>query len=120
METNNFGMQLQLPMLTRIDGPAMVRPDVLAKLATYREVVRWAWLNRKRRNMTLRLLAEEVGSYPSHISDYVKSDDLPSRKCLPAEKIAAFDGAVGNTAVSQWLAMRSNLPVLVLQERLAA
>ena len=121
MGNNRLGMQLMLPMLTRIDGPSMVKPDDIAHLASYRAVVRWAWANRKRRNMTLRLLAEELGSYPSHITDYVNGDDAPSRKSLPAEKLAAFDFAVGNTAVSQWLAMRSNLPVMVmLDERKAA
>jgi hypothetical protein len=121
METKNLGMQLMLPMLTRIDGPSMVKPDEIAHLASYRHAVRWAWLNRKRRNMTRRLLAEELGSYPSHITDYVNADDAPSRKSLPAEKVRAFDCAVGNTAVSQWLAMRSNLSVFVmLDERKAA
>lgn len=121
MTTSNLGMQLVLPMLTRIDGPSMVRPDAIEHLASFRHVVRFAWMQRKRRCMTMRLLAEELGSYPSHVTDYLNSDDAPTRKSLPAEKVRAFDCAVGNTAVSQWLAMRSQLSVVVmLDERKAA
>lgn len=121
MKTNNSGVQLVLPMLTRIDGPAMVQPHELDQLHSYRQAVRWAWMQRKRSQMTMRALAEELGSYPSHITDFLNADDAPSRKSLPAEKVAAFDYAVGNTAVSQWLAMRSQLPVMVmLEDRRAA
>jgi hypothetical protein len=121
MKTSNFGMQLVLPMLTRIDGPSMVKPGDVEQLDTFRQAVRFAWMQRKRRCMTMRLLAEELGSYPSHVTDYLNADDAPARKSLPAQMVAAFDYAVGNTAVSQWLAMRSNLPVMVmLDERKAA
>lgn len=120
MERTDFGVQLMLPMLTRIDGPAMVPPQDVAQLSTFRAVVRYAWSKRKRVHMTQRALAEELGTYASHITDYLNADDAPTRKSLPAEKVAAFDCAVGNTAVSQWLAMRSNLPVVMLQERMAA
>lgn len=80
-----------------------------------------AWACGSNCALTLRQLAEELGCYASHVSDYLNPDDAPMRRNLPADKVAAFDYAVGNTAVSQWLAMRSNLPVMVmLDERKAA
>lgn len=120
METQTMGMQLVLPMLTRIDGPKMVRPEEIAHLQSFREVVRWAWSHRNRRHLTQRLLAEELGTYASHVSDYLNEDDLRKRRSLPAERVALFDVAMGHKAASQWLAMRAELPVVVMQERLAA
>lgn len=121
MISGGSGFQMHLPMLTRIDGPSMVAASALQELATFRTVLRFAWMRRKRSSLTLRQLAEELGCYASHVSDYLNPDDAPMRRNLPADKVAAFDYAVGNTAVSQWLAMRSNLPVMVmLDERKAA
>jgi hypothetical protein len=111
-----IGVQLVLPMLTRIDGPAMVQPELVRSFTSYRAAVRWAWGNRRRVNMTQRLLAEEIGCYAPHITDYLNPDDSSKRKSLPSDRIAAFETAVGNTAVSQWIAMQCQLPVMFLQE----
>jgi hypothetical protein len=93
-----------------------VSPEIVANLKTYREAVRWAWLRRRRVNMTQRILCEEVGSYPPHVSDYLNADDALKRRDLPASKVAAFETAVGNTAVSQWLALQSELPVVFIEQ----
>jgi hypothetical protein len=57
-----------------------------------------------------------------HVSDYMHGDDKPTRRSLPAERLAAFEGFVGNSIVSQWLAARSRLTVLeeMQAERMAA
>lgn len=68
------------------------------------------------------LLAQEIGAYASHISDWFNPDDSPARRSLPAHLIPAFETYVGYTLVSQWLAAQSKLTVLegMQAERMAA
>ena len=72
--------------------------------------------------MTKRTLAELCGMYPQHVSSYLHEDPLmPSgapRLSLPAEKIGAFEAAVGNYAVSQYLIRLGHLTIM--QEVIAA
>ena len=42
----------------------------------------------------------------------LNADDHPTRRDLPGQLIAAFEGVVGNTCVSQWIAAQSKLTVL--------
>jgi len=46
------------------------------------------------------------------VSDYLSTDDKPSRRSLPAEHIPAFEAFVGNTLISQWIAGKAKLTVL--------
>jgi transcriptional regulator with XRE-family HTH domain len=62
--------------------------------------------------MTQRQLACEAGLRPQLITDYLNADDRPSRRDLPAERIAAFEAICGNTLVTQWLAARGTLTTL--------
>ena len=71
-----------------------------------------AWSLRRVRNMTQRRLAEEAGLRAQLVTDYLNADDKPQRKSLPAERIARFEVAVGNSVVSQWLAAQAQLTVL--------
>lgn len=92
--------QLALPMLTVYDGPRLVDDRLVRQCATYRQIVRLCWEQRTRRNLTLRLLAEEAGLYASHVSDYLS--DQEDRRELPAKYIDAVERTLGNRAITQW------------------
>jgi hypothetical protein len=92
--------QLTLPMLTVYEGPELVDDDLVRQCASYREAVVLCWQQRKRRNMTQRLLAEATGLYPSHVSDYLSG--RPDRRALPGEFIDPVERACGNRAITQW------------------
>lgn len=102
--------QMPLPMLTYYEAPVMVDAVQVDAAKTYRDAVRACWDKRNRPNLTKRQLAEEVGCYPSHVTDYLSAD--ASKRDLPARHIAEFEAACGNRFVSQWIARRSELTVL--------
>lgn len=104
--------QMHLPLLQRIEGPCAVPAQYVKRCATYREAVRLAWALRRVHHMNQRDLAAQAGLRRQHVGDYLAADDAPSRRSLPADKIADFEAVVGNTLVSQWLAQRSTLTVV--------
>lgn len=104
--------QHALPLIGVIDGPKAVTSDVVASCKTYRQAVRMAWELRRIKGMTKQLLAAEAGLYAPHVTDHLHPDDKPSRRDLPAHKVAEFECAVGNSLVSQWVAAQSRLTVL--------
>lgn len=104
--------QREFPLLGRIEMPS-VAPEQWVRLAkTYRHAVRLAWQLRRVHFMTRRQLAAEARLYAQHVTDYLHEDDKPSRRDLPAEAIPRFEAVVGNTLVSQWIAMHARLTVL--------
>lgn len=104
--------QRQLGLLARIDGPAAVPTAALAFARSYREAVRWCWAMRRAKGLTVTDLAREFGFNRQHASDYLNSDDKPTRRNLPPDQIALFQEVCGNTFIVQWLAARSALTVL--------
>lgn len=94
----------------------------IARCTTYRQAVRLAWERRRPHGLTMRALAELCGMYPQHVSSYLHEDPLmPSgapRLSLPADKIGAFEAAVGNYAISQYLIRLGHLTIM--QEVIAA
>lgn len=106
--------QLQLQMLTVYDGPQLVDREVILACKTYREAVRACWELGKRRRpgYTMRHLAEDIGCYPPHVTDYLHPDDKPSRRDLPAKRVVQFENEMGNRLVSQWMAWQAQLPVI--------
>lgn len=70
------------------------------------------WALRRVHHMTRRQLSHESGLRPQFVSDYLHADDKPTRRSLPAEQIAAFEGVAGNTLVTQWVAAQQALTVL--------
>jgi hypothetical protein len=106
--------QLGLPMLTVYQGPRLVDSELVLACKTYRQAVRACWDigKRARPGYTQRQLAEDIGCYPCHITDYLAQDEKSSRRDLPAKKVNDFELEMGNRLVSQWLAWRSGLPVL--------
>jgi hypothetical protein len=104
--------QREFPLLGRLDAPSAVPKQWIFHAKTYRQAVRLAWQLRRVQAMTRQQLATEAGLYPQHVTDYLAEDDRPSRRDLPADKVAQFEAVVGNTLVSQWLAAASRLTVL--------
>lgn len=104
-----------------VNAPAFLPVDVITTCETYREIVRASWAHRRIKAMTQRTLAERVGCYPSHVSDYLRADDKPSRRDLPAERLNAWAATVGNWGVQQWLARQSRLTIMeeVIAQRAA-
>lgn len=84
--------------------------EVVVGVKSYREACRLAWDLRRVRNLTQRTLAEHAGLYTSHVSDHFSAHE--SRRELPARSIAAVESVLGNTVISQWLALQSNLTIL--------
>jgi hypothetical protein len=104
--------QREFPLLGRLDAPSAVPNQWIRHAKSYRQAVRLAWQLRRVERMTMQQLATEAALYPQHVSDYLSADDKRSRRDLPADKVAQFEGVVGNTLVSQWIAAQSRLTVL--------
>lgn len=102
--------QLALQMLTAYEGPRLVAPDELAGCDTYRDAVKRCYELRRRTSMTDRQLAEECECYASHLSQYLR--DGKHQRDLPPGRIAAFEVACGNRAITQWLTAKAQLTIL--------
>ncbi len=103
-------MQLELPMLTYYQGPRLVAPEIIAGVQSYREAVRTCWDLRSRRHLTRRALAEAVGLYPTHLSDYLSQQE--TRRELPGRHIVAFENECGNRTITQWIAAQARVTLL--------
>lgn len=103
--------QLSIPLLGRLDGPSVVPPQYVQGL-NYRQAVRLSWQLRRVKGSTKQQLAAEADLYASHVTDYLHPDDKKTRRDLPAEAIPRFESFVGNTLVSQWLALQARLTVV--------
>lgn len=113
--------QLDLPMLALLKEPKWLDREIVDGLKTYRQAVCKCWEMRHRYCLTKRALAEEVGLYSSHLSDYLSADESKSRE-LPAKHIAAFEYALGNHAITQWMHAQKGITALeeIQQQRRAA
>jgi len=84
--------------------------------ASFRDAVVLAWRSRRVKAMTRQRLAELAELLPQHLSDYLSKDELnpkgQRRRSLPAEKIAAFEAAVGNRAITQYLVRQVSLNLM--------
>jgi hypothetical protein len=91
------------------------RPKIEA-IGSYREAVRLAFEHRASPGMTQRTLAEICDLYAPHVSSYLHESELDEkgrpRLDLPAKKIAAFQRAVGNDIVAQYLAYQWSLSLM--------
>lgn len=113
--------QIEMPLLQRLEGPAVVPPALVAKATTFRQAVRLCW-GLRRVKWTPTGLSAHYGFTRQQISDWLNPDDKPTRRSLPADRIADFEEACGNVLLTQWLAARQRLTVLeeVQAARLAA
>lgn len=90
------------------DAPRAVSLEMVLASHSYRAAVRNAWNLRHLQRLTRRSLAELIGAYPPHVTDYLEPDDAPRRRDLPARFIPDFEWVVGNTLVSQWFAAQTS------------
>lgn len=113
--------QIEMPLLQRLEGPAVVPTEVLKKAKTFREAVRMCWALR-RVKWTPGTLSAHYEFTRQHVGDWINPDDKPTRRSLPAERIRDFEEACGNTFLTQWLAARQGLTILeeLQAERAAA
>jgi len=106
-------------------GKRFLPLSAVAACKTFREAVRLAWEHRARPNMTQRSLAEECGLYAPHVSSYLHPEPLDGknrpRLDLPADCIDAFEEAVGNHAIRQYLNHLGRLTIMeeVIAQRAA-
>jgi hypothetical protein len=107
-----YSLQREFPLLARLDGPAIVPVEILRTARTYRQACRLLWALRRCRGFTFRQLAAEIGVPYQHVGDYFNPDDLPHRRDLPGDAVLMAEAVLGNSAVSQWHAMGSQLTVL--------
>jgi len=99
------------------EKPKAFIPDCAIKGCTsFRDAVRLAWDNRSNLHLTMRTLAEECGLYPPHITDILHREPIDAkghkRRELPADKIAAFERVVGNSAVMQYLTRKGDMTLM--------
>jgi len=107
----------ELPMMGgMVSSPAFLSAPEIAACSTFRDAVCLAWTNRRIKGMTRARLAELCDLHPQHVSDYLAREENHSkgqrRRSLPAEKIAAFECAVGNRAVTQFLVRQVQLNLM--------
>lgn len=114
--------QREMPLLQRLEGPAVVPTSMLGIASSYRQAVRACWQLRRAKGLNASDLAREFGFNRQHASDYLNADDVHTRRSLPPEQIALFEEVCGNTFITQWLAARQRLTVLeeLQAERAAA
>ena len=104
--------QRELPLLQRIDGPAVVPHETVAACKTYRQAVRMCWALRRAKGLKVTDLARDFGFVRQHASDYLNADDAQTRRCLPSDMVQLFEEICGNCLISQWHANRARLTVL--------
>lgn len=104
--------QIEMRLLGRIDAPDAVPSSLLLRARTYREAVRYCWALRRAKGMKPADLARDFGFTRQHVSDYLNTDDAPTRRSLPAERIKDFEDICGNTFITQWLAARHRFTLL--------
>jgi hypothetical protein len=90
--------------------------DEIAKCSTYSDAVRLAWKCRIRPNMTKAQLAEETGIPASHINQILNENRFDKHgrphKELGGKYVKAFERAVGNHIVKQWMTADGDLRIL--------
>ena len=104
-----------------VNGPSFLPNEEVSKCKTYREIVRLSWAHRRSKGMTKASLAEKIGCYASHVTDYLHADDKPQRRDLPAKRLNDWAAVVGNWGVQQWLNRQSKLTIMeeVIAQRAA-
>ena len=94
----------------------------IARCVTFRDAVWLAFQLRRPAAMTKAGLAAQCGVHAPHMTQFVNPSTHDGkgkkRADLPAAKIAEFEAAVGNRAVSQWLNRHARLNIM--EEMIAA
>lgn len=114
---SHAGTGFQSPVASLDSRPAPFLPaSLIAQCRTYRDACALAWEYRANRSLTKQVLAVMADLYHQHSSDYFHRDKVNAngraRRDLPAEKIADVERALGNRAISQYLARRGMLTLM--------
>jgi hypothetical protein len=111
-ESGDFSLSLEpeLPLMARLNGPAVCPADLIARCKTYRDAVRMCFAYRRVKGMNRKTVAELAGIHVPHISDYLSDDD--TKREMPARYIPDFEDVCGNTCISQWIALQAQLTVM--------
>ena len=104
--------QTEFRLMGRMDAPSVAPEQWVRSAKTYREAVRLAWELRRVKGARPADLARDCGFLAQHVGDWLNPDDKKTRRSLPGNCITEFNGYVGNTLVSQWLARGDQLTVL--------
>ena len=116
-------MEDELALMGCLYGPGFLPQKYIALCKDYRDAVRLSWVARRSKGMTQRTLAERAELYASHVSEYLEMSSINKKggkyRSLPADKIDAFEGAVGNKVITQWKAYTAGLTIMeeVLEQR---
>jgi len=102
--------QMELPLMGRLDAPSVAPSELVRYAHDFRSACQIAWERRRVKRMTAATLAENTGMYPSHVSEYLSPRTKKPRD-MPAKFIPAFEREVGNTIVTQWLALQADLTI---------
>lgn len=109
-------IQQPLRLLCRLDAPAVVPPQVIAGITSFRNAVQTCWaLRHDKADGAQSACARHIGAQVSHMSAYLADEDDESkrpRRDMPAKFVRAFEAWCGNTAVSQWMAANAKLTVV--------
>ena len=102
--------QPELPLFGRLDAPSVAPAKLIRYARDFREACQIAWTYRRIKGMTFAMLSAETGIYKSHITEYL-SPKCKTPRDMPAKYIPAFEKQVGNTIVTQWLALQADLTI---------
>jgi hypothetical protein len=111
-------IQQPLRLLCRLDAPAVVPPQVIAGITSFRNAVQTCWaLRHDRAEGAQSACARHIGAQVSHMSAYLADEcEDGGSKCprrdMPAKFVIAFEAWCGNTAVTQWMAANAKLTVV--------
>jgi len=104
-------MQLELPILCRIDAPSVVHPDEINAVKTFRDAVLLCWAKRRDKAPGAQTAcARYCGIQVSHMSSYLSDD--PDQRDMPAKYVKAFQAWCGNAAIGQFQAREAALSVI--------
>ena len=111
-ESGDFSLsaQLDLPLFGRLDAPSVAPAKLIRYANDFRQACQIAWEYRRIKRMTAAVLAQNTGMYPSHVSEYLSPRTKKPRD-MPAKFIPAFEREIGNTIVTQWLALQAELTI---------
>lgn len=107
-------LQREFSLLVRVEGPPIVPRELMRLAKTYRQSVRLCLRIAQFTRPGLRPVdvARECGLTRQHVTDYFHEDDKPSRRSLPADRVAEVEEFLENSCISQWLARNAKFTVL--------
>lgn len=97
MEHREHLIQRQIVVLGAIEEPEWLSDILISRLRNERDAIILCWTKRRRKALTVRQAAEEIGIQPSHFSNI-----LSGQKYLPHDFRIRFQQLCGNWAIRQY------------------